>query len=211
MKKLYFVRHGESEGNAGTFRQGPTTPLTELGMRQAKFVAKRFASIPIDKVFVSTYTRAQQTAEIINEVLKKEIEFTDLLIERIKPTSLLGKEVDDPRGIEVDKLTEENFHNPDFKFEDGETFTEMRHRALKVLELCRSTEANNILLVTHGIFLKMLAACAVMGEELTSHEYWRFYTRLKAANTSITVFTHGKWKEEERWYIESWNDSEHLG
>lgn len=211
MKKIYFVRHGESTGNAGTFRQGPDTPLSELGVQQATIVAKRFKRIPIDKIFVSSYVRAKQTAEIINTVLQKKLEVSDLLVERIKPSRVVGVDKNDPEAKEIDRLTEENFHNPDFKFEDGETFTEMKNRALRVLDMCLESDAEHILIVTHGIFLRMLGACVVMGEELTSHEYWKFYTSLEVENTSITVFRHGVWKEQPQWYIETWNDSAHLG
>lgn len=211
MKKIYFVRHGESTGNSGTFRQGPDTPLSDLGIQQAQFVAERLKTTPIDKVMVSSYERAKQTAEIINKCLNKEIEISDLLIERIKPSSVVGKDKNDPEAKEIDRLTEENFHNPDFKFEDGETFSEMKARALQVLQTCQESEAENILLVTHGIFLRMLAACVVMGEELTSHEYWKFYITLEVENTSITVFRYDLLEGRPQWYIEVWNDSAHLG
>lgn len=211
MKKIYFVRHGESTGNAGTFRQGPDTPLSDLGLQQARFVADRFKNISIDKLIVSTYERAKQTAEIINAVLNKEMEISDLLVERIKPSRIVGKEKNDPEAMEIDRLNEENFHNPDFKFEDGETFAEMKTRASKVLQQCVESGAQHILIVTHGIFLRMLAAYVVLGEELTSHAYWQFYTTLEVENTSITVFKRDMWRGQEQWYIESWNDSMHLG
>lgn len=211
MKKIYFVRHGESTGNAGTFRQGPSTPLSELGQKQAEFVARRFKNISIDTIWVSTYERAKQTAEAINKILNKEIEISELLVERIKPTKVEGKEKDDPEALEIDRLTEENFHNPDFKFEDGETFAEMKTRAMNVLQKCVDSTNENILIVTHGIFLRMLCACVILGEELTSHQYWKFYQTLEVENTSVTLFKRAMWRGNEQWYLQSWNDSAHLG
>lgn len=211
MKKIYFVRHGESVGNAGSFHQGPNTELSEHGRKQAEFVAERFRTIPIDKIWVSTYDRAKQTAEIINKVVQKEIEISELLVERIKPTVMINKEKHDPTAKEIEKLTEANFHDPNFKFEDGETFAEMKTRAMSVLQKCIESTDENILIVTHGIFLRMLCACVILGEELTSHQYWKFYQTLEVENTSVTLFKRAMWRGQEQWYLESWNDSAHLG
>ena len=79
--KLYLVRHGESLGNQRKAHQTPTTPLSEIGLSQAKVLAHRFSKIPIDIIFSSSYTRAQQTAEQIALINKKKIETSELFIE----------------------------------------------------------------------------------------------------------------------------------
>ena len=40
MKKIYFVRHGESEGNVGLYVQTPEEPLTKEGIKQAEILSK---------------------------------------------------------------------------------------------------------------------------------------------------------------------------
>jgi broad specificity phosphatase PhoE len=73
MKKVYLVRHGESHGNVGSFRQGSEIGLTEDGEKQALFVAKRFRDVKIDKVFSSPQARAKITAETIAKELNKAL------------------------------------------------------------------------------------------------------------------------------------------
>jgi broad specificity phosphatase PhoE len=211
MKKLYFVRHGESTGNAGDFRQGPDTPLSSKGEAQAKLVAERFRNIEIDKIVVSTYTRASQTAEYINEILHKDIEYSDLLVERIKPSKVVGKHKDDPTALAIDKLHIDHFHDPEFKFEDGETFTEMKKRALDLLAFIEKMPEEKILCVSHGIFLRMILACVIHGQHLTSYQYWDFYIHVALGNTSITEFEQSNRDGDLKWKLKVWGDMAHLG
>lgn len=67
--ELYLIRHGETSGNAGTFRkpdeheQDPY--LNERGRRQADLVGKRMAALALDAVFASGLERAVDTAACI--------------------------------------------------------------------------------------------------------------------------------------------------
>ena len=71
MKKVYFVRHAESEWNVKSVRQVGSAPITEKGQDQASLVGERFKDTPIDVVITSTMTRAKETAEIISEKIQK--------------------------------------------------------------------------------------------------------------------------------------------
>ena len=74
MKKIFFVRHGESEGNVGIRYQGPDSRLSSLGAEQALVIAKRCAKLPAECLISSTLNRAQQTAEIISHEISKNID-----------------------------------------------------------------------------------------------------------------------------------------
>jgi 2,3-bisphosphoglycerate-dependent phosphoglycerate mutase len=211
MKTVYLVRHAESLGNVGPIRQGPDTPLSEKGVKQAKLLAERFKHIHVDKVLVSPFLRTKQTAEAIAEVLQKEHEFNDSLIERLRPSKVIGVDKNHPDSLEVDRVLAENFHDPEFRYSDEETFADLKRRALSVLDQLSKSDAEHILVVTHGVFLRMLAACVVLGEDLNSYEYKKFHSGLAVANTGITVFKQVMRHGEEIWCIESWNDSAHLG
>jgi broad specificity phosphatase PhoE len=75
MKTVYFVRHGQSEGNVGMYFQGEKSPLTEFGRKQAAFVARRCKGLKIDAIISSSMERAQETAGIISNELKTGFEF----------------------------------------------------------------------------------------------------------------------------------------
>ncbi len=61
-RHLYIVRHGQYIHGGPPDYDGP---LTELGQRQAAFVAARLASLPISVIHCSTLQRARETAAII--------------------------------------------------------------------------------------------------------------------------------------------------
>src|SRR5262245_49284595 len=84
MGRLLLIRHGESEGNRDrVFTRTPDVPLTPIGRQQARetaeFLRKRYAPTLLVS---SPFTRAQQTAEIIGEVLGLSPSIDDDLQER---------------------------------------------------------------------------------------------------------------------------------
>ncbi len=63
MSTVWFIRHGESEANAGLPTVDPSiTPITAKGERQAQQVAQTFTQSP-DLIVTSPYQRTQQTAQ----------------------------------------------------------------------------------------------------------------------------------------------------
>lgn len=82
--KFIFVRHGESIKNTECMIDGndkPRFPLTEKGREAAKNVAQKLKSENIDIIFASPFARTQETAEIINETLQREVQYDDRLRE----------------------------------------------------------------------------------------------------------------------------------
>ena len=67
MKKIYFVRHGESEANAQGLAAGSEfdTPLTDTGRAQARRAGQDLKDKKIQLIVASTMDRALGTAKII--------------------------------------------------------------------------------------------------------------------------------------------------
>jgi len=210
MKKIYFVRHGESEGNAGPVRQTKLSPLTKKGKQQANSVAKRCAEFPIETIICSTMTRAKETAEIILKNISKPIEYSDLFIERRRPKEVYGKPKDDPIGIEVEKSIENNFHLPGFRFSNEENFEDLKKRAREALQYLANRKEENILVVTHGLFMRILVAYVLFGEKLTGEECSNFMKGLYMENTGISAFEYGEIEKIPHWWLWMWNDHSHL-
>ena len=149
MKRLFYVRHGETEMNvAGLWSGRIETPLTEKGKQQAKEAGQSLKTkLPqVDLIICSTMTRAYHTAYIIAEEIGypvEKIQKSDLLLERN-----FGALEGTPDGGYVDK---HGFESLD-KVEGGETVKEMHDRALKALEMIESLPYDNILVVSHGTF-----------------------------------------------------------
>ncbi len=210
IKNIYFVRHGESEGNVSIVRLPETTPLTELGRKQAEYVAKRAAKLPIDVMFASTMIRAQETARIISEKIGKDFESFDFFGERRMPSAHIGTAKDDPQVIEdMDKI-KKNLGVAGFKHSDEESFDDLKKRAAKAVKFLEARPEENILVVTHGFFLRIIVAYITFGEALTAYECDKFLRVLRPQNAGITVLKYDE-TEEDPWKLWIWNDHAHLG
>lgn len=72
--KLYVVRHGQTDFNAGNLMQGSSDiPLNATGEAQARELAKTVKDMYFDAYYVSPLRRARQTAEIITD---DKVQFT---------------------------------------------------------------------------------------------------------------------------------------
>jgi broad specificity phosphatase PhoE len=60
-----FVRHGQSLANANTIIADRQSPLTEMGIEQARKTAEEIRDLGITRIVCSPFLRAQQTAETI--------------------------------------------------------------------------------------------------------------------------------------------------
>ena len=208
-KIIYFVRHGETENNAKNIRQGSEGGLSAKGREQALATAKRF---PKHKgcpqiIISSPYQRTKETAEIIAKELKLKIKYSDLLVERKNPTEIIGHEGGE-RGVrEIIDRIDKSYHPDDLRVSDEENFTDLKKRARKLLAYISRKNAKRIIMVTHGIFLKMAVSYMLYGESLTASQYnnLSYFNPIKNASMAICSYTH-HWFKKNEWKLLVWND-----
>ena len=78
--ELYLIRHGQSNGNAGT-DPGPDPVLTALGRRQAAAVGECLREVGITALYCSGMRRAVETAHLIGQALGLKPEVWPELVE----------------------------------------------------------------------------------------------------------------------------------
>lgn len=156
MTKLYLTRHGETIWNTiGKFQGWGNSDLTELGVLQAKWLAKRMEDLKIDVIYSSPTGRAYDTACIVKGDRNLEIIKVDDLRE-INTGQWEGLTQD-----EIKVLGEENHYNfwnkPSLFIpsKGAETFDEIKNRSFKAItEIIEKNKGKNILVVTHTITIK---------------------------------------------------------
>lgn len=211
-KLFYFVRHGESLLNAAGIRQGSEGSLSEKGQSQAHETGKRLTTHRIDVILASPYIRTKETADIINGELgdKKKIEYIDLLHERRNPSEIIGKPMSDPDVSRIVDTIDKTFHSNDFRYSDEENFQDLKDRARTLLEYLASRAEKNILVVTHGIFLRMIVAYIEYGERLNAATYNTLSFFNASNNAAITICEYKKgWfgpAKSKRWKVLAWDD-----
>ncbi len=104
-----FLRHGEVQNEKDVFYANlPGYYLSSKGKMQAKDAARNIKKLfNIEKIITSPLLRARQTASIVNEELKIDIEVSRNIIEWSGPYEWIGK------TIEEIKLTDsfKNYNN----------------------------------------------------------------------------------------------------
>lgn len=163
--KIYIVRHGETTWNAADKVSGRTdVPLTEKGMKQARRLAERMSSLPIDVILASPLSRAQYTAGCIAEKLGLPVQTDDRLIEQ-------------DYGIYegVDRRSEDFLNNKRqfaFRYPQGESMMQVAARTYSLLdEIRRKYRGKNVLLVCHGGVIRVMRTYF---EDMNNDEFYHY-------------------------------------
>lgn len=208
-KTVYFVRHGESEGNVKRVHGHPLHPLTELGHQQAQRIAQRVGTLPVQALLASSMVRAKETADAISVRLNIPVEVFDVFVEAEGPSKFFDTPRDTEESLVAQKAIQENYHDASFQYDDEETFTMLRERALQALALIAARPEEHICVVTHGFFLRIIIACAVMGSTLSAQECRKFIRSFHMENTGLTILGYDA-ENELPWWLWVWNDHAHL-
>ena len=209
-KIVYLVRHGQSEANISPVFQPPESPLTETGKKQAKRIAERMSKLDFGILISSPLVRAKETSGAIASATGKKPEYSDLFVERIKPTSVSGKPHSDEEASNLWDEWERSLYTPDLRVEDGENFDDLIARADKALNFLKSKKEREIVVVTHGFFLRAVIARVVMSGSLTPEGFKSFLAHIYTENTGLSVLTYGETSNGAAWRLWIYNDHAHL-
>jgi 2,3-bisphosphoglycerate-dependent phosphoglycerate mutase len=209
-KTLYFIRHGETISNAKHLRQGPHGDLSPRGREQVLETARR---MPTGEgrpqvIISSTFDRARETAEIVREALQIPLEFSELLVERRNPSQIIGREDSEREVRAIVDLIDKGYHADDLRYSDEENFVDLRDRAKKLLAYIKTRREKRIVLVTHGIFLKMVISYMILRDSLTASEYNKLSYLNPMDNAGLTICRFvPHWLRQDEWKLVMWNDT----
>ncbi len=159
---IYLLRHGETDANAKGICAGVTEySLNERGISQAKETnafllekTKRF-----NRVFCSPSDRALQTMLFATRDIEKNTAQVTSKLKELHFGVAENEKWEDTmsRYPEIYKEVLTN-PTPETRYPGGESIGELTDRCLAFLEEINDVEGENILIVSHGATIKMLAA-----------------------------------------------------
>jgi broad specificity phosphatase PhoE len=179
--KALLVRHGQSVGNANppaVLSDQHGDELTDLGREQADALGRSLADSGLTDQITSRMGRARETAEAIGAHLGLEATVDD----------------------EIHELRS----TPEI-----EPFEEVRGRARGLLTRLAGDYADRTpLVVSHGIFLRIVLMEALLGETFVAEMVDRLWN-LRTANCGVSVFEYGERydvlnPEQPGWVCASW-------
>lgn len=210
-KTIYFVRHGESESNASSTVHGPDALLTARGREQASYIAERATKLPFKAIVSSELPRARETADIISARTGVPVETAPHFGEWRTPSARVGLGRADAVFLEIERQVRENFGRPGWRHSDEENFDDLSMRARNAFAYLEARPEDELLVVTHGFFLRVLAALAVLRDSLDSASCHAFLRAFETENSGLSVFSYDPSRIRNPWHVIIWNDQTHLG
>ncbi len=163
--RLILIRHGETQSNVDHLLDTahPGAPLTDNGLQQALDLAESIAHEHIDALFVSTLTRAQQTAAPLAQ--KRRIPAS--IIDGVHEIAAGVEEMNSDWSGYVGMLNSWSPDNLDARLEDGESAREFMARFDAAVAAIEAEGHRSVAVVSHGAALRVWALAqdpAVAGE-----------------------------------------------
>ena len=208
--KIYLVRHGQTESNAGDVKQGREGFLSDFGKQQIKATASALSKISVDKIICSPYDRAKQTAEIISESIPVSIEYSPLFEERKNPTEIIGINKYSDLTKQVLKLIEEHVQDSQWHYSDEENFHDLVERSKQALNYLESFDCDTMIVVSHGYFIGTFLLVVLLGDQLNAQSFYELRMKMPIANASISEIELVKNDKGMFWRILSVNNRSHL-
>jgi broad specificity phosphatase PhoE len=207
-QQFVVIRHGESRTNAtNTFQAGnqyDADPLTPRGEENARRLAQRLVTLPVDLIVSSSYLRARSTAGLIAEATSaphlipvwkgsswmdlpagdRDVRSHESLLREIDvPSELQGLRFDDPRARAIQHAAMAVADQPNGHYSNEENLHDLWRRAEEIRQYLEARPERLVVVVSHGGILKvwlahlMFKALAGLdtSEQLTAY---RGFTRL---------------------------------
>ena len=192
-REIWFIRHGESVGNAGErTKEAPSYPLSALGFRQAEQLAAALHAEP-DLIVVSPYLRAQQTAEPamrrfpnarVEEWPVQEVQYLD-------PALCVDTTQDERRA-----LSEEYWRrcDPHHAAPGAESFVEFSMRIGDAIERTLRRKERRIFVFCHGQVMQAIAWLALSKpatpDSAAMRRFFHFMHGIPVPNCAILPLHH---------------------
>jgi broad specificity phosphatase PhoE len=202
MKEIWFIRHGESIGNAGHPTPGVVeNPLSERGHIQAEAIADRISCKP-QLIVVSPYLRTRQTAhptiqrypDVPVETWQVQ-EYTILAAARYVGTTEAERM---PWG---EAIRERN--DPDhFDGEGADSFRGLLARLATLKTQCETLPHAYTLIFSHGRFIRMLLWYLLQGAPQATPERMReAFAYIQGTRLENGVIVRALIDEQGRWLV----------
>lgn len=203
MTTVWFVRHGESEANAGLPTTHPTTTqLTERGHHQAQQIA-RAVTTPPDLIVTSPYWRTKQTAQptiarfpAATQQEWRVQEFTYLCPDRYQNTTVHERR----------PFSDAYWQRCDPMHVDGvgaESFADLMQRVQDVHHQLNKLDAKFVLIFSHGRFMRaFLWSCLTHSLEVNAQRFRQFYAFINAFAVPNGAILPVQWRPSDVWFGE---------
>lgn len=184
MTTIYLIRHAEAEGNLYRIAQGQyDSILTDRGWRQVHALEKRFANVPIDKVYTSDLYRTCATASALygprglRPIRRKDLREICVGVWEQKTWGEIARR--DPEQMANFATRLHLWH-----VEGAETPYQVRDRVLKAIrEIGAQNDGKTVAVFSHGCAIRLVLA------ELQGYSMESLGETSHGDNTAVSLLT----------------------
>lgn len=179
MTDIYFIRHGETDGNVAGRHQPDITRLTPRGREQAKAVGIAVKALKPTHFFVSTQVRAVETARLMAESLTLIPETSGVFQELIRPDAVNGHYHRSFKTIGYLVRWYFGGGTADGSNGEGESYLAFRRRIKDAKQLLATQpDGSRIVVVSHSVFINMFVAHMCREEKLSPRSALKFFMKI---------------------------------
>ncbi|MFM2381771.1 MAG: hypothetical protein RLZZ76_538 [Candidatus Parcubacteria bacterium] len=186
VKHIYFVRHGQTEGNKRRIHQNADEALTTKGRLQAHHVAHVLETKRIEVLLSSPYRRARETATIISDHIRVPFSIEESVVEIRRPDHIYGQTYYSfDTLVYFFKLFKDREH-PRWDFAGAENMFALRNRIEDIKAKIAAMEEDNIAIVSHDVFMNLFLEHVCRERKLTLQEFLQIILKVKRTpNTGV--------------------------
>jgi len=201
-KKIYLIRHGQTEFNRMGIVQGSgiDTSLNDLGRSQAKAFFHRYQHVPFDRIYTSALKR---TVESVQDFIRRGIDHEPLPgLNEINWGKKEGKQITPDSDAYYRYLIDEWAKgNTALAIEGGESPDDVFRRLSASLDhILAKPDERNVLICMHGRAIRIML-CRMLERPL------RFMDEYKHTNLGLYLLDYNS----DGFVVELENDIGHLG
>jgi len=214
MIDIYFVRHGQTDGNIAKRHQAEHTKLTPEGKGQVAHTAKWSKTIAPTHFISSRHVRTLQTSEIIGEAVNMIPQTEDLFIELKRPDSIYGHRHRSVRSMMYLIRWYFGYAGGDGTNGDGESYEAFRARLDDAQKYLKALpDGSRVVVVSHAVFIGFMVAHLCNKDPLSlAQAITLFRKMLKLRNGSYSQIRYNPDAAEGTcaWELVSYNNHTHI-
>ncbi len=196
--EIFFVRHGQTDGNVARRNQHPDTELNEVGKEQVKIVATKIALLLPTHLITSSQVRALETAREISRTTSLVPETHAAFVELIRPEMFVGERI---YGRKMVWYMVAWFFGRDYaSMHDGESYAAFLARLTKARAILMALPNDaRVVVVSHSLFINFFLEHMHHPARMSVvRAIFRFFTILGTKNTEIIKVTLDADRERAR-------------
>lgn len=204
---IYFVRHGQTSGNAAKRHQSEDSALTPLGISQAKNTAEKIARYNPTHIMVSDRVRAIETAQFMAQRTDLIPSVSYLFSELCRPADLYGYHHRSFDSIKYIYAWYRGRAGENACSDRGESYAHFFSRVKAAqLELESLPENARVIVVSHSIFINFFVAHLNNKTPMSFIRAFLIFTKiLRIRNGSITRLEY-KQENTPQWKVLSYGE-----